>query len=69
MKQDFQLLLFQETIIADWLNEISGIWRTFWEEESVIDSLGLGNRQLYISREVLMDLVPLERLCEKLNVT
>lgn len=67
-KQDSQFPLFQGNIIADWVNETFGVWRIFWEEVSVTDSLSLGKGQLCISAEVLMDLVPLEWLCGKINI-
>lgn len=44
LKQDSQFPLFQGNIIADWLNETFRVWRTFWEEVSVTDSLSLGKR-------------------------
>jgi hypothetical protein len=48
-KQDSQLPLFQGNIIAYWLNETFSVWRTFWEEQSATDSLGLGNEMtLYL---------------------
>lgn len=68
LKQDSQFPLFQGNIIADWVNETFGVWRIFWEEVSVTDSLSLGKSDNFISAEVLMDLVPLEWLCGKINI-